>query len=116
MWRHRVRVLVRVQAHRDIELWRAIGRQAAQLIADRDVTSRRVDGHGRAPTADDPLSGTGRAVIASPCAGRSSASANATTCDASDASASASYSTTCMPLRYVCTVSPPACRAQPPVG
>jgi len=57
-----------------------------------------------------------RARTASTWAARSSAPPRASTCGATAARASRSYSTTCTLRRKDCTDNPPVCRAVPPVG
>ncbi|CAM5512555.1 hypothetical protein SGLAM104S_08260 [Streptomyces glaucescens] len=77
----RVGVLVGVQPYRDVELGRAVGGLAAQFVPDGEVVDPDVH----------LLSGTfqsNRALIAAPCAGRSSASASVTTWWATSARAS----------------------------
>ena len=78
----RVRVLVGVQPYGDVQLRRAVGGLAAQLVPYGQIVD--ADGHlrVRAPSSSN------RALSAAPCAGRSSASASVTTWWVTSASAS----------------------------
>src|SRR5690606_15698348 len=104
-FRRRERVLVDVQAHRNVELRGPVRLDATQLLADRQLAH-----------ASLPWPGVNRAATAAPWAGRSSASASAWTCGATSRNAGSSYSTTCTPRRNDWTDSPEVCRALPPVG
>ena len=78
----RVGVLVGVQPYGDVELGRAVGGLAAQLVPYGEIVDDEV-GHLLSGTFQPNL-----ALIAAPCAGRSSASASVTTWCATSASAS----------------------------
>src|SRR5690606_16431395 len=73
----RVRVLVGVEPDRDVDLRRAVGALAAQVVAD-----------GQVGEVHDGTCQSNRARIAAPWAGKSSASASTDTCAAASASAS----------------------------
>src|SRR5262249_35462350 len=98
--------LVGVEPVWHLQLRRAVGRAAPQVLPQRQVLEPDL-------VADHEPN---LAVTAWPCAGRSSALASATTLPATARSASSVYSTTWMPRRNVCTDRPEECRAQPPVG
>src|SRR5207248_1135194 len=108
------------------ELRRAVRRRAAQVVPQRQVVQgdrRRAVGpvverrfvYAASETVRHERA-SNRAVTAWPWAGRSSAVDSATTCPATSFSAASVYSTTWMPRRKVCTLSPEECRAQPAVG
>src|SRR5690606_8330013 len=102
----RVRVPGGVQRGRDGQLRRTEGLAAAQVVPQRQVVERGHEG----------IVQSKRAFRAAPWAGRSSASASATTRAVASARASRSYSTTWTPRRNDCTDSPDEWQAHPPVG
>lgn len=85
-----VGVLVGVQPYGDVQLGRAVRGLAAQLVPHGEIVDAYV-AHllsGTFQPRDICSSPTNLALIAAPCAGRSSASASVTTCCATSASAS----------------------------
>src|SRR5262249_49283633 len=111
-----VRTLVRVQAHRHVDLRGVVAVEQTQVVARRDQRRHRLLPHGtRAPgTSDARWAARVSTDRAGP--GRPSAAASTRNAGATRASPSSLARTTCMCLRNVSTRSAPENRAARDVG